>query len=133
MKQMFVLSLMILCLSAVDTFAQMGHGMMREYGSGQGMMDHMMMNEGMMSREKTADSMADITRQMSELMRDLSGKIEGLPSEKLDDLRNIMKEMSDEMETVSRLVEKGTATDEEVKDIRERIAKTREEIFGMNK
>ena len=133
MKQMFVLSLMILCLSAVDTFAQMGHGMMREYGSGQGMMDHMMMNEGMMSREKTAESMADITRQMSELMRDLSGKIEGLPSEKLDDLRNIMKEMSDEMETVSRLVEKGTATDEEVKDIRERIAKTREEIFGMNK
>lgn len=133
MKQMFVLSLMILCLSAVDTFAQMGHGMMREYGSGQGMMDHMMMNEGMMSREKTAESMADITRQMSELMRDLSGKIEGLPSEKLNDLRNIMKEMSDEMETVSRLVERGAATDEEVKDIRERIAKTREEIFGMDK
>ena len=133
MKQMFVLSLMILCLSAADTFAQMGHGMMREYGSGQGMMDHMMMNEGMMSREQTAERMADITRQMSELMRDLSGKIEGLPSEKLDDLRNIMKEMSDEMETVSRLVEKGTATDEEVKDIREKIAKTREEIFGMDK
>jgi len=123
----------ILCLTASNGFAQMGHGMMREYGGGQGMMDHMMMHEGMMSREQTADSLADITRQMSELMRDLSGKIEAFPHGKLNELRYIMKDMSDEMETVSRLVERGTVTDEEVKEIRERIAKTREEIFKMDK
>jgi len=133
MRKLLIIPLFILCLTASNGLAQMGHGMMREYGSGQGMMDHMMMNEGMMSREQTADSVADITRQISELMRDLSGKIEGLPPEKLNDLRNVMKDMSDEMETVSRLVERGTATDEEVKDVRERIAKTREDIFGMDK
>jgi polyhydroxyalkanoate synthesis regulator phasin len=133
MRKLLIIPLFMLCFMASNSFAQMGHGMMREYGGGQGMMDHMMMHEGMMSREQTADSVTDIIRQLSELMHDLSGKIEVSPPEKLHDLRDIMKDMSDEMEAVSRIVEKGTATDEEVKEMRERIAKTRENIFEMDK
>jgi polyhydroxyalkanoate synthesis regulator phasin len=133
MRKLLIIPLFMLCFMASNSFAQMGHGMMREYGGGQGMMEHMMMHEGMMSREQTADSVTDIIRQLSELMHDLSGKIEVSPPEKLHDLRDIMKDMSDEMEAVSRIVEKGTATDEEVKEMRERIAKTRENIFEMDK
>jgi polyhydroxyalkanoate synthesis regulator phasin len=133
MRKLIIIPLFILYFMATNGFAQMGHGMMREYGGGQGMMEHMMMHEGMMSREQTADSVADMTRQLSELMRDLSGKIESSQVEKLHGLGDIMKDMSDEMDTISRIVEKSAATDEEVKEIRERIAKTREKIFEMDK
>ncbi len=133
MSKILIIPLFILCFTASNGFAQMGHGMMREYGGGEGMMDHMMMHEGMMSHEQTADSIADIMRQLSELMRDLSGKIEDYPPEKLHDLRDIMKDMSDEMNYISRIVEKGTSTQEEVKTVHERIARIRQKILATDR
>jgi predicted house-cleaning noncanonical NTP pyrophosphatase (MazG superfamily) len=133
MKHVLLMAVLISALAVSYSFAQMGHGMMREHGSGEGMMEHMMMHQGMMSREQTAESISDLMRQLSELMRDLSGKIEKSQTEKPYDPENIMKDLSDELDVISRIVEKGTATDEEVKDIRERIAKTRGKIFQMDK
>jgi hypothetical protein len=129
MMKLLMIPLFMLCFMASNGFAQMGHGMMREYGGGEGMMEH----EGMMSRERTADSMTDITRQLSELMLDLSGKIEGSLPEKLHGLREIMKDMSDEMNSISKIIEKGTATDDEVKAMRERIARIKQDIAEMDR
>jgi len=63
MKHLLTIIFLITFLTASDSTAQMGHGMMREMPEGM-MHEHMMGDEGMMSHEQMMDNM---TAMMNEL------------------------------------------------------------------
>ena len=121
MKKISILSLIIFCLMAVYSYAQTGHGMMRGHGSGEGMMEHMMMHEEMMGHEQMTGDMTDIMTQMSELMGEMSEMMKDMPKDKAHQMSFMMRDMCPEMNRISEMLDTGTATDEEIKVMHDKI------------
>ncbi|RJQ48341.1 MAG: hypothetical protein C4538_04010 [Nitrospiraceae bacterium] len=114
MKQTIVLSILMLCLSSTYSFAQMGHGMMREMPGGT-MHEHMMGHEGMMNHEQMKGNMADMMNQLSGMMGRMSEMMKDMPKEKMHQMSSLMRDMCLEMNRMSEMMGKGAATDEEIK------------------
>jgi hypothetical protein len=125
------------------TFAQMGHGMMREgHTMGQGHMTdqgHMTEQEGRPGKEGTTfpdpavdrGTMGDMMimiQDIAVMMRQMSTVMSSLPD--MDSVRSrdrsygmsiLMKDMADEMNMISTIIGRGTATEEEMKAAHNRI------------
>ena len=149
MKRVFIISILIFGLSVSYSFAQMGHGMMREgHTMGQGHMTeqgrmseqgHMMEQEGKPGMQKntfpdpTVDrsimgDMMIMIQDMAVMIRQMSVIMSNMPE--MDSVRSrdrsygmsiLMKDMADEMNTISTIMGRGTATEEEMKSAHNRI------------
>ena len=138
MKRIFIIISLILCLPATYSFAQMGHGIMR---------DSQMMEQKDMTGEKhmlehgrMMDNMTGLTQdmsavmnQVSEVMGNVSGTGRDLSKDNMHRLSNMMRDMSSEMNRMSWIMGKGKVTDEEMKAIRNRMMEIQKQISDMKK
>ncbi len=128
MKRIFVITILIIGLAAAYSFAQMGHGMMRgtEEEMGQG---HMMEQGHMMG------SMMGVTQDMSVMMRRMSGMMGGISNmsremsgDRMHNMSNMMRDMCREMSRMADFMDKGAATDEEMKAMRNRMMEMQKQM-----
>lgn len=138
MKRIFIIISLILCLPATYSFAQMGHGIMR---------DSQMMEQKDMTGEKhmlehgrMMDNMTGLTQdmsavmnQVSEVMGNVSRTGRDLSKDNMHRLSNMMRDMSSEMNRMSWIMGKGKVTDEEMKAIRNRMMEIQKQISDMKK
>lgn len=121
MKKIFCITIFILALSAPYSFAQMGHGMMREMPGG-------MMHEHMMGHEEMMENMTDMLNQLSEIMRDISEMMKGMPKDKMKQISSIMKDMYTEIEMMAEMMDKDSATYEEIKSMHDRTVEMKKRM-----
>jgi len=120
MKRLLIATFLISALAASDSFAQMGHGMMREIPEGM-MHEHMMVDEGMMSREQMMNNMTDMMNELSGLMGNMSEIMKYKPKEDMLRISVIMRDMSFEIRRMSDIIDKETVTDKELNIMKDDI------------
>lgn len=138
MKRIFIIISLILCLPATYSFAQMGHGIMRD---SQMMEQKDMTGERhMLEHGRMMDNMTGLTQdmsavmnQMSEVMGNVSRTGRDLSKDNMHRLSNMMRDMSSEMNRMSLIMGKGKVTDEEMKAIRNRMMEIQKQISDMKK
>lgn len=144
MKRIFIIISIILCLPATYSFAQMGHGMMRDSQMmGQGpMMDQKdmtgeryMLEYGRMMDNMTGltQDMSAVMNRMSEVMGNVSGTGRDLSRDNMHRLSNMMRDISSEMNRMSWIMDKGTVTDEEMKAMHDRMTEIQKQIREIMK
>ena len=120
MKRILIVTIMVSVLAASNSFAQMGHGMMREMPEG-------MMHEHMMG------NMTDMINELSGLMGKMSEMMKDMPKENMNSIAEIMKDMSFEMSRMSEMMDRGAVTDEEIKAVHSRIIELQKRMMEMGK
>lgn len=144
MKRIFIIISIILCLPATYSFAQMGHGMMRDSQMmGQGpMMDQKDMTgeRHMLEHGRMMDNMTGLTQdmsavmnRMSEVMGNVSGTGRDLSRDNMHRLSNMMRDISSEMNRMSWIMDKGIVTDEEMKAMHDRMTEIQKQIREIMK
>lgn len=120
MRQTFVILILILGLMTSNSLAQMGHGMMR----GSHMMEEHGMKESdqMIEHGKMMENLKGITRDVSNMMRQLSEIMqEDIAREKRHITSDIIRDIAAEMNRISFVLERDNITEEEMKDMENRI------------
>jgi methyl-accepting chemotaxis protein len=135
MRHILITTVLILYLAVSNSFAQMGHGMMR----GGHMMgeEHMrgMMEEGqMMDHEEMMSTMTEMTGQITEMMQGVTRMMnQSSPADKerMHKLANMIRDLASEMNRISFMMERGDATEEEMKDLQMRIREIKRSMQGL--
>ncbi len=133
MKGTLILTIFIIVLTAAPGFAQMGHGMMRDSQmmGQEGMHGQQGMGSGrMMGHQQMMGNIKGMTRDMSNIMGRVSETMGNLADTGVDASRENMSRMSDlmrdmaaEMNRMSWIMDKGISTEEEIRDIQNRMMK----------
>lgn len=156
MKHILIIAGLVVTLAASYAGAQMGHGMMRD-GHKMEQGGHMMGDQGMMGsggmmggqdrdeqgaeaeRRHMMNSVMGMTqdiaimmRQMSVMMGDVTDT-QGVSGDRISRMSAIMKEMSTEMNRISDLVGKGSASDEEIRTMQNRMIQLQEQMWELRK
>lgn len=156
MKQIFFIALLIVGLTTSYSLAQMGHGMMR----GGHMMDeeemmsdkeyrqlddiltrkqqstdemtihHRQMINGMMG---ATQDIAIMMRQMSDMMGNITEIESEASNQDIKRMSAMMKDMAMEMNRISGLIGKGTATPEEVRAMQDKVIKMQEQMRELKR
>jgi len=129
MKRIFTAMILILGLFSAYTYAQMGHGMMRDTDKG---MEHgEMMGKGHMMG-KMMKGMMGMTHKMSEIMNNMAEMMsKDMTEERMHKMSGIMKDMCAEMAKMSEMMDKGMATEEEMKAMHDRMSKIHKKMMEM--
>ncbi len=133
MKRMLIISILILGLVATYSFAQMGHGMMRDEAGEMGrshMMEHGNMMGDMMG---ITQDMSAMMRDMSEMMGDMSKMSKDMSRDRMHKMSNMMREMCAEMNRMSDIMDKGMATEQEMRTMHNRMMEIQKQIKGIMK
>lgn len=140
MKHVFLILILISGLVATYSFAQMGHGMMRDKT---GEMGHsqMMDDKGhMMEHSKMMDDMMGMTHEMSEIMHDMAEMMgemsemsRDMSREKMHKMSNIMRDMCAEMNKMPDMMDKGMATEEEMRMMHNRMMEMQKQMREIMK
>ncbi len=124
-KNILIIFILLMAFTVTYGFAQMGGGhgggmmggqheqpssMQGEMGKGQ-MMEH----KGMMEHGQMMNGMVDMMQQMSGMMHDMEENMGNMPKEKMLNMSKMMKEMSSHMVKMSGIMEKGMATEKDMK------------------
>jgi len=132
MKRFFITMALLLIFAPAYGFAQMGHGMMRETPGGM-MHEHMMGHEGMMGYENMMGNMTDMINELSGLMSKMSEMMKDMPRENMHQISSTMRDTCSEMSRMSEMMDKGAATDEEIKAVHHRIKDLQKRMSEMEK
>jgi hypothetical protein len=131
MRQIFLISVMILALSVAYGFAQTGNGMME--GQRGGMMEHgrMMQHKGMMEHGQMMNDMMGMTSRMSDMMGRLSGMMKDMPQDRMLKASELMRDMSHQMMEMSKMMKRGNASYKEMKKLQGRMTMMQKSFSGM--
>lgn len=148
MNKIYIMALLTIAMvfTSVQSFAQMGHGMMRD-GHMMGQEGHMMddregrrQNEQMMQHRHMMNSMMGMTqdvaimmRQMSVIMGNVSDPDSTVSKERMNRMSGLMKEMAASMNRISDMMAKGTASEEQVRIMQRRINDMREQMWQLKR
>ena len=132
MRQIIVISILILGLMTSYSLAQMGHGMMRD--------SHMMQGQNKMATGQMIDhgqmmkNLKGITRDMSIIMGELSGMMnQDMSRERMQKTSELMRDVAAEMNSVSFMLERGNVTEEEMKDLENRMIEIQKNMSDIIK
>lgn len=145
MKRVILISILLTGLSVSNGFAQMGHGMMRGGHMDDGHMSdsgRMMEQEqqgmpgpGQVMDRKMMGSMMGMIQDIAIMMRQMSEVMSNIPDMKSDLSRDksymmsgLMRDMAAEMNEISGIIGKGTATEEEMRVIHRRVMRLQEDM-----
>lgn len=124
MKKIFVIGTMFaLLLTAAYGFAEMGRGQKGQMSGHEGMMEHGQMMSGMM----------DMSKQMSDMMGNVSGMMNNMPRDRMKHMAPLMKQMSGHMMEMSKMMDKGTMTEKDMKKLREHMGKLQNMMTDIEK
>jgi hypothetical protein len=134
MRTIFFAAVIVTFLAS-SGYTQMGGGMMGEEkgeaGKGQMMQQQGMTQQtGMMDQNQMMGSMMNMTGSMSGMMGDLSGMMKNMTPERMEGMSGLMKDMSKQMTEMSVIMEKGTATEQEMKKLNESMQKMQKTMSG---
>lgn len=124
MKYLLTITFLITFLAASDSFAEMGHGMMRETEGGT-------IHEHMMNHEEITGNMPEMMNELSGLMGDMSKMMKDIPKDRINNMSSIMKDMCFEMGRMAEIMDKGISVDKELKAMHDRIMDIRNRITGI--
>lgn len=144
MKSVFIITILILGLLVTYSSAQMGHGMMRnthEMGQDHTTEQKEMMGKGhMMEHDKmisdmmnTTHRMSEIIHYMSEMMGDMSKMSRDMSRDRMHKMSNMMRDMCAEINKMSLMMDKGMATDEEMRTIHNRMIEMQKQMWKLRK
>ena len=120
MRNITLITILIIGLMTSYSLAQMGHGMMRDSHMMQG--QEMMATGQMMEHGQMMENLKGITRDMSTIMDQLSGMMNGeMSRERRHKTSELMRDVAAEMNRMSFMMDRGTATDEEMRDFQNRM------------
>jgi hypothetical protein len=121
MRKILIIGILVVCLTAVYGYAQMGGGMM---GGQQGEM--MMQGEGMMG------GMMQMMNQMAGMMQSISGMMrEGMSAEEMRKMSEITRDMSMQMTDMSRMMGRGDVSQQEILGLEQRMMDTENRLNMM--
>lgn len=121
MKKILFIGFLVVCLTAVYGYAQMGGGMM---GGQQG--GTMMQGQGMMGGMMLMmDRMAGMMQSISDMMR------EGMSAENMREMSRITGDMSARMTDMSRILGRGDASQQEMQGLEQRMMDTERRLRMM--
>jgi hypothetical protein len=145
MKGLTVIIFLVIMLLSSYSHAQMGHGMMR--GG-----DHMMGEQDMMGQQERrgdeqmmqdrhmmnnmmgmTQDMAIMMRQMSVIMENIDEPGSSMSQERMGKMSMLMKDMSAEMDRISGLMQKGEASQDEMRDMQLSMIKLQERMWELKK
>ncbi len=128
MKKILLISIVILTLTAVYGYAQMGGGMM----GGQNGQDKM--GGGMMGGQQEMGQggmMMQVTNQMGSMMQRMSGMLEkSMGPEDTTRMSEIMRDMSKQMMDMSNIMQSGNISRDEMQMLQQKMMET-EKKFDM--
>lgn len=120
MKNILLINILIIMFMASYSLAQMGHGMMRD---GHMMEEHGMSGSGhMMEHGQMMENIKGMTQDISTHMREISELMgRDFSTERAHAMADIMRDMATEMNRISFMMESGGATQEEMRDVQNRM------------
>lgn len=137
-KLMFVFAVLI--IFSVPVYAEqggMGGGMM---GGQQGQMGgmekgQMMEHKGMMEHGQMMGGMMDMSKQMSDMMGNMSGMMKDMPADRMKSMSGVMKDMSHQMMEMSKMMSKGAASEKDMKRLHDKMGQIQKRMseMGMKK
>ncbi len=132
MKQIIVISILLFGLMTSYSLAQMGHGMMRD--------SHMMGEQGMtgsgpvMEHGKMIENIQGMTRDMSNMIGQFAGMIsQEMSKERMHKTSEMMRDIAAEMNRVSFMLDRGNVTEEEMKDLENRMIEIQRHMSAIIK
>jgi hypothetical protein len=144
MKKLFFITLLLLVIVAENSSAQMGHGMMRS-GDMMGkehMMDqkemtdrgHMMQHNKMMGDMMgMSQDIAIMMRQMSVVMGNITDVESKMSQGRMQNMSRLMRAIAVEMNVISDIMGKGSATDEEISALQNRMAELQKQVGELRR
>ena len=75
--------------------------------------------------------MMGMTNQMSDMMGKMSGMMKDMPADKMKTTSGIMKDMSHQMMEMSKIMEKGNASEKEMKKMQEKMTTLQKKMSDM--
>lgn len=138
MRRIVIISVLIMALSAAYGFAQTGNYMMK--GQGGGMMGggtmqggRMMQRGGMMEHGQMMNDVMRMTDRMSRMMGKLSGVMKDMPRDKMMEASGLMRDMSRQMLAMSRIMQRGNASNGEMKELQLRMREMQKKFSGIER
>jgi hypothetical protein len=139
MKRILMITVFFSVLAVSSVSAQMGHGMMRDsHMMGQG--GHMMGEQGvkgsgqMMDHGRMMGNVQGMTRYMSNMMGQLSGMIsQDMPGERRHKVSEMMRDVAAEMNRLSFIIDRGSATVGEMNDLESRMTELHKHMSEITK
>ncbi len=131
-KNILTIIILVTAFTVTYGFAQMG-------GMGGGMMGGQghepdkgqpMEHKGMMEHGQMMNDMVDMMHQMSGMMHDMGENMGDMPKEKMLNMSIMMKEMSSHMGKMSVIMEKGMATEKDMKMLHDEMMRMEKEMPG---
>jgi hypothetical protein len=132
MRQVMVMVILLFGLTTSYSLAQMGHGMMRDSHM---MEEHGMTGSGqMMEHGKMMGNIKGMTQDISDLMRKMSELMgSDISRERAHAMSNVVRDMAVEMNRISFMIDRGSATEEEMIDVQNRMMEIKKYMSNINK
>jgi hypothetical protein len=134
MKKVYLVFSVVLLFTVNFGFAQMGSQGMSEsmMVSQKGEMGKsQMMQKGMMNKEQMMTSMLNTMNQMSKILGNLPSKMKNIRADKMKTMSGLMKDMSTQMMEISRIMAKGSATENEMRALQDNAAQMQIRMTGI--
>ena len=132
MRQVTVMAILFFCLTTSYSLAQMGHGMMRDSQMMQG--QDMKSTGQMVEHGQMMDVIKGMTLDMSTMMGKLSGMMDGeMSREKMHKTSELIRDVAAEMNRMSFMIDKGSVTLEEMKDLQNRVIEIQKQMLQIKK
>ncbi len=132
MKQVMVMAILFFGLTTSYSLAQMGHGMIRD--------SHMMQGQEMMETGQIVEHgqmmgvIKGTTLDMSTMMGEISGMMNGeMSRDRMHKTSELMRDVAAEMNRMSFMIDKGSVTLEEMKDLQNRVIEIQKQMLKINK
>ncbi len=131
MNRILIITILVSCLNASDSIAQMGHGMMR-YMENELEHRHMMEHSKMMDRmQGTILDMSGIMRRMSEMMSSMSNMSADMSRDERHKMAVIMRDLCTEINNMSEMMDKGMVTEGERDEMYDRMTELQKKMSEM--
>ncbi len=131
MNRILIITILVSCLNASDSIAQMGHGMMRHMES-ETEHRHMMEHSRMMDRmQETILDMSGIMRRMSEMAGNISNVSRDMSGDKMHEMAAIMRDLCIDINKMAEMMDRGMVTEGEMDDMYDRMTEMQKKMSEM--
>lgn len=113
MKKVFLVSILILVLLTPYSFAQIGGGMI--------------------SGERMVANLQDMMSQMAGMMHHMAEMMKDMPANKMKMMTEMMEDMSHQMIEISKMIEKGMVSEDDMKRMNDKMIQMRNRMTNMMK
>lgn len=132
MKKIFVIGTMFaLLLTAAYGFAEMGSGQKGQMGNME--KGQMSGHQGMMEHDQMMGGMMDMSKQMSDMMGKASDMMNNMPKDRMKHMAPFMHKMSGQMMEMSKMMEKGTMSETDMKKLKDHMGKLQNMMTDLEK